>query len=532
MTLEANYPIPTSYPAQPSYSMPTTEALSGRSLMMGTAFDPQLAETPVEEPENGYTLHIRQHPKHARVALGKEKDRKPIDPPPIVQLRRSTRKDPHQHFLHSPYYFMTCRLIAADDQSEEPSSKSLLGTLVSSLHRLRDSDNHDGGFFVFGDLSVREEGTFRLMFSLFDLNRAEYDNVATAITAPFTVHPAKSFPGMTESTFLTRSFSDQGVRLRLRKDSRTMTTRKRNHQHAEVARKHSDWDKQQHDPSRQNSIIEGQITPTERTMGSFPSAGGYYEQQSSHRGHYDNYPPDPSYYGSEGTVKRMRYSMPSNDVSQSPTYLGTHDMGHGFVSGRSPFSNEASGEPPRKVMRPSLSGSGSDANPSPTFLSSRHPAITGGEVTQSPTTYMTPRQTGIPGSEVPQSAGYQSTAYLSPQDLGHSYGAAAASRPGFSPDAGVAPTSLPPPLPTTTTTTATATGSASVAHDLTPTFASARAPYQTDPVSVSLPLPNTTTASTMPPLTMSHAYQAHPSYPPHPHRINTQLGSQEVKSWW
>ncbi|KAK5653356.1 hypothetical protein OQA88_9048 [Cercophora sp. LCS_1] len=34
---------------------------------------------------------------------------------------------------------------------------------------------------------------------------------------------------MAESTFLTRSFSDQGVRLRLRKDSRSITTRKRNH---------------------------------------------------------------------------------------------------------------------------------------------------------------------------------------------------------------------------------------------------------------------------------------------------------------
>lgn len=529
MTLETNYPIPTSYPAQPSYSVPTTEALPGRPLMIGAPYgDPQMAETPVEEIDNGYTLTIRQQPKHARVALGKEKDRKPIDPPPIVQLRRSLRKDPHQNFLHSPYYFMTCRLIAADDHSEEPSSKSLLGTLVSSLHRLRDSDNQDGGFFVFGDLSVREEGTFRLMFSLFDLNRAEYDNVATAVTAPFTVHPAKSFPGMTESTFLTRSFSDQGVRLRLRKDSRTMTTRKRNHQHAEVARKHSDWDKQQ-DPSRQDSIIEGQITPTERTMGSFPSASSYYDQ-GSHRGHYaDSYPPDPSYYGSEGTVKRMRYSMPSNEVSQSPTYLQTHDVGHSFVSGRSPFNNESSSEPPRKVMRPTLSGSGSDAHPSPTFLASRHPAMTGSEVTQSPTSYMAPRPPGIPVSEVSQSAGYQPTPYLSPQDLGHSYGSA--SRPGFSPDTGVAPASLPPPPPPPpATTTATATGPAQVAHDLTPTFASARAPYPTDPVPVSLPLPNTTTASTMPPLTMSHGYQAHPSYPPH--RINTQLGSQEAKGWW
>lgn len=34
-----------------------------------------------------FDLTIRQQPDRARVAGGKEKERKPIDPPPIVQLR-------------------------------------------------------------------------------------------------------------------------------------------------------------------------------------------------------------------------------------------------------------------------------------------------------------------------------------------------------------------------------------------------------------------------------------------------------------
>ena len=38
----------------------------------------------------------------------------------------------------------------------------------------------------------------------------------------FPVHAAKSFPGMSESTFLSRSFGDQGVRLRIRKETRTL----------------------------------------------------------------------------------------------------------------------------------------------------------------------------------------------------------------------------------------------------------------------------------------------------------------------
>lgn len=36
------------------------------------------------------------------------------------------------------------------------------------------------------------------------------------------VSPPKNFPGMLESTFLSRSFADQGVKLRIRKEPRTM----------------------------------------------------------------------------------------------------------------------------------------------------------------------------------------------------------------------------------------------------------------------------------------------------------------------
>lgn len=36
------------------------------------------------------------------------------------------------------------------------------------------------------------------------------------------MYAAKNFPGMAESTFLSRSFGDQGVRLRIRKEPRTL----------------------------------------------------------------------------------------------------------------------------------------------------------------------------------------------------------------------------------------------------------------------------------------------------------------------
>ncbi|KAA6411057.1 MAG: hypothetical protein FRX48_05368 [Lasallia pustulata] len=171
-----------------------------------------------------YSLSIRQGPERARVAGLKEKDRKPVDPPPIIQLRIRDESDPAQNYLQSPYFFMCCNLL--DANHERPAQQAALaGTLVSSLHRLKDVDNSDGGFFVFGDLSVKVEGEFRLRFSLFEMCKHEVIYIKSISSDPFTVYAAKNFPGMSESTFLSRSFGDQGVRLRIRKEPRTLLKR-------------------------------------------------------------------------------------------------------------------------------------------------------------------------------------------------------------------------------------------------------------------------------------------------------------------
>ncbi|KAH8149502.1 uncharacterized protein LAJ45_06582 [Morchella importuna] len=174
-----------------------------------------------------YELHIRQGPERARVAGVKEKDRKPVDPPPIIQLKIRDDSDPAQNYLQSPYYFMCTNLYSSvhDSPSPIPPHQALAGTLVSSLHRLKDIDNSDGGFFVFGDLSVKIEGEFRLRFSLFEMLKNEVVHIKSITSEPFTVYAAKNFPGMSESTFLSRSFGDQGVRLRIRKEPRTLLKR-------------------------------------------------------------------------------------------------------------------------------------------------------------------------------------------------------------------------------------------------------------------------------------------------------------------
>ncbi|KAJ5160857.1 Spore development regulator vosA, partial [Penicillium canariense] len=184
--------------------------------------------TMLSNTSSDFDLTIRQQPDRARVAGGKEKERKPIDPPPIVQLRvREEGSYLAQHYLQSPYYFMCCSLYDASEDRPVPvaPSTALAGTLVSSLHRLKDVDNSDGGFFVFGDLSVKIEGEFRLKFTLFEMRKDVVTYLKTIISDRFKVSPPKNFPGMMESTFLSRSFADQGVKLRIRKEPRTMMKR-------------------------------------------------------------------------------------------------------------------------------------------------------------------------------------------------------------------------------------------------------------------------------------------------------------------
>lgn len=62
---------------------------------------------------------------------------------------------------------MSVNLLKGNERDTEPIAlangnvnTSLAGTLVSSLHRLKDVDGTDGGFFVFADLSVKIEGIY------------------------------------------------------------------------------------------------------------------------------------------------------------------------------------------------------------------------------------------------------------------------------------------------------------------------------------------------------------------------------------
>ncbi|KAG1810473.1 velvet factor-domain-containing protein [Suillus plorans] len=194
-------------------------------------------------PHREYELTVRQEPKQARMC-GVGADRRPIDPPPIIQLRvidPQTRQPPsparldgddsdpsYAHsFLQNPYYFMFASLAKPDDDTElhwlkDGKTRCTTGSVVSSLYHLKDTENRneDAGFFVFPDLSVRTEGSYRLKLSLFEVVSNTVRHCKSIYSAPFYVYTAKKFPGMEESTPLSCSLADQGIKIRIRKDIR------------------------------------------------------------------------------------------------------------------------------------------------------------------------------------------------------------------------------------------------------------------------------------------------------------------------
>ncbi|KAB8336920.1 hypothetical protein FH972_021225 [Carpinus fangiana] len=105
-------------------------------------------------------------------------------------------------------------------------TRNLIGSTTVSAAQLNDLDDDPGFWFVLQDLSVRQEGTFRLKMSFIDLsgpvrgelNITRVPVLASVFSEPFTVWSAKRFPGVKESTALSKCFAAQGVKIPIRKD--------------------------------------------------------------------------------------------------------------------------------------------------------------------------------------------------------------------------------------------------------------------------------------------------------------------------
>ncbi|KAL1892710.1 hypothetical protein Cpir12675_004407 [Ceratocystis pirilliformis] len=200
-----------------------------------------------------YQLTILQQPERARACGSGSKsaaDRRPVDPPPVVELlifdiTNGQEKD--ITFSYNVNFFLFATLEHARPMAhgrvQTPSATSppvLTGMPVSGMAYL--DRPTVAGYFLFPDLSVRHEGRYRLAFNLYeeikdagDASIDPTDKISNANPGPsfdwrmevksnaFTVYSAKKFPGLTESTLLSRTVADQGCRVRIRRDVRMRT---------------------------------------------------------------------------------------------------------------------------------------------------------------------------------------------------------------------------------------------------------------------------------------------------------------------
>lgn len=187
-------------------------------------------------PEPIYTLSMRQQPIAARACGFGERDRRVIDPPPILELKigdPGATTEEMKARLRYPYYVVHCSLWNADHDIDNSAmddvgdrrnqQRRLMGTLVASPFVGKDENNVEGCFFCFPDLSCRTTGRYRLKFVLMVLdpstmgtgNKAPF--ASTVISDVVTVYAAKDFPGMQSSTPLTRRLKEQGCLISVKK---------------------------------------------------------------------------------------------------------------------------------------------------------------------------------------------------------------------------------------------------------------------------------------------------------------------------
>lgn len=153
-------------------------------------------------------------------------------------------------FMYNADFFLYASLHhETDGMHGRPSPQNgppvLTGMPVSSMILLDRPE--EAGYFIFSDLSVRHEGRYFLSFALMeevkedrDMDIDETMSGTDEITGPedgaandrhfcfrtkvqtdvFDVFSAKKFPGLQESTALSRTVAEQGCRVRIRRDVR------------------------------------------------------------------------------------------------------------------------------------------------------------------------------------------------------------------------------------------------------------------------------------------------------------------------
>lgn len=201
-----------------------------------------------------FRLTIRQQPIAARACGHGERDRRVIDPPPILSLSLDgfNPDSPEDvSALTQPLNIVQCLLYSVPDGNDvttvnDPNNpakttRRLMGTLVANPFIGTDPEapgnapenSRIGVFFIFHDVSCRQSGKYSLHFKLSCIApamgelRAEVPILATADSEAFDVLSAKEFPGMKASSALAIALKHQGATINVKKGAEAMAAAKR-----------------------------------------------------------------------------------------------------------------------------------------------------------------------------------------------------------------------------------------------------------------------------------------------------------------
>ncbi|KAJ3530860.1 hypothetical protein NM208_g9133 [Fusarium decemcellulare] len=231
-----NGTTPNSPAASPTESRPDPMRIS--DLLTPGAGNPSRSSSisSIKRPgdiDTEYRLKIRQQPVAARSCGFGERDRRVVDPPPIVQLiieGPNLTQEEISKQLRYCHYVMSCSIYdesGARDASFMPEEyrqqRRLMGSLVGAPFVGKDEYGEEGCFFCFPDLSCRTPGSFRLKFSLVKIDPARakelrhFPVLVETKSDVFTVYTAKDFPGMQASTRLTKRLKEQGCIISIKK---------------------------------------------------------------------------------------------------------------------------------------------------------------------------------------------------------------------------------------------------------------------------------------------------------------------------
>ncbi|KAK1062437.1 velum formation-related protein [Friedmanniomyces endolithicus] len=314
-----------------------------------------------------YHLKVLQQPIRARACgAGAESsaDRRPVDPPPIVELKifdgENSKTDITFSMNANYFLFATlepARPMAHGRVAEHKQQLTVLtGTPVAGMVYLDRPE--PAGYFIFPDLSVRHEGKYRLGFSLYEESKDvkfddSTDGGARATSPedpcvthrlevksePFTVYSAKKFPGLTESTSLSRMVAEQGCRVRIRRDVRM---RRRD------PKSGKDWDDYEEETAQARSRMSS--TPdTSSAYPTLPTPLGYVPISGRPRS-----ASDASRHSLVHPVSRRPSLQELNQSYTQPFRSGTHTPQSGYVqsSPYGPSPSQLNQQPPLMQQPP------------------------------------------------------------------------------------------------------------------------------------------------------------------------------------